>query len=248
MMNFKFKQPSAATTPAGTEALLTYLDVWQKINDGVITSFKIPLDMLNLQLTSGTNTNFISGVRQPTERIANTTIDFDGGYAAVPSITSDGSFITPLTSFNKVKNYYIADNVYVSETVGVGLNEGLYAAPNYEYISFWIGVTVPTFTIDGKNNHSINAKVPFVATSKSRHVRDNIRYHAMPINYMWSLPRINKEMSGWSNLTDRNHPNAWAGISGIFSKESTSIPTSANCIKFMGYGGRNGTSFTLVDV
>jgi hypothetical protein len=243
-MQFRLTQPQSSTTAQGTEALLTYLDVWQKITDGTITSFKIPMDLLKLEITLGrNNTDAISGVRQPTERIATTTLDFNGGFAVLPSIRDNGNAYNSGSWNSNFKNYYIANNIYVSETVGTGgVNSGIYAAPNYEYIQFWVGVTIPYYTIDKKTAHSINAKVPFSMDSIKGTANTNV-LRQFRQGQRWSFKGANDDLRKFPyKNSDTVHPNANPGFVGIFN-----MPGEAgfNNIKFYGIGKTQGSSIVM---
>ena len=127
-----------------------YYQLWDYINNGDITSLKIPLNLVLPQ------TDFVANNQIATERLFKTTVDIDGGYAALEETGWFGNYnaANPATHF---KNYYVGDkNIYISETIG----DGLQALPNYAGIKFTFGITVKSYTDDKKQTAAF-AELPF---------------------------------------------------------------------------------------
>ena len=127
-----------------------YYDLWNNINNGDITSLKIPINLVLPQTTMLENSQI------STERLFKTTVDIDGGYSAQEET---GWFVS--YSANRLdsywKNYYIGnENIYISETVG----NGLQALPSYAGIKFTFGVTIKAID-DNNKKIAAFAELPF---------------------------------------------------------------------------------------
>jgi len=128
-------------------AVSEYYELWDAINDGNITSLKIPINLIVPQSKNVTN-EIVS-----TERLFKSTVDINGGYAALEETGWWGGN----DRTNRWKNYYIGkQNIYISETVG----DGLYALPDYKGIRFTFGITIKRLA-DNDNNILAFAELPF---------------------------------------------------------------------------------------
>lgn len=176
--------------------LTNYIGMWNKINDGTITSIKIPIELID-----GTY-NFSDKTRVPLKRFSTTTIDLNGGTAALES------FVPDYEAAVGYKNYYITnDNIYICESFG----DGLIAGPNYEYIEINLGVFIKQYVINTSNKHIVWIKTPFninFAGKANPFVRG--RTPRSGLNEVWRDDLI--QLYGYMyNIHFSNDPNTYGG-------------------------------------
>ncbi len=154
--------------PGASGDLAAFLGLWYAIDQGTITSLKIPIDLITPNSNAVNDPTII-----PEERVSldiagtliNTTTDGDGTAA----VEETGWWRNPPAGLpddwtDRWKNYYIGggNNVYISETQGPN---GLIALPNNSGIQFTFGITIPTY-IDKVYTRAY-AKLPFKITGFS---------------------------------------------------------------------------------
>ena len=171
--------------PGASGDLAAFLGLWVAIDQGTVTSLKIPIDLI---MPSSSYVNDPTVI--PEERVSldiagtliNTTTDGDGTAAVEENgwwpITA-GISISNRT--DRWKNYYIGggNNVYISETQGPN---GLKALPNYSGIQFTFGITMPTY-IDNIRTMAF-AKLPFRITGFKNIINANYSDHYMKNNFV----------------------------------------------------------------
>ncbi len=179
--------PSAASADYAS-----FIGLWAAINNGDITSFKLPIDLI-----SPVGSNKLKDEEiVTTERVSvdlgggtiiDTTLDLGGGYAAIEE-TGWWNYDSIDTNkrLDRWKNYYIGggNNIYISETTG---SEGLKALPNFSGIEFTFGITAKYQTDTGKAMLAF-AKLPFYIDSflripNSYLINGNTNYVYTLVNY-----------------------------------------------------------------
>jgi hypothetical protein len=211
-----------AAPSAATADYASFIGLWVAINNGDITSLKIPIDLVSPSSKVLTNEAIVTTERVSIDiagTIIDTTLDTGGGYAA---LEETGWWPSSNSRVNRWKNYYIGggNNVYISETQGP---DGLIALPNFAGIQFSFGITTRRYT---DSNASILAfgRVPFSiysfkSVSSSRLVNNRTNYSYSQIDYQkgnrWDYTYhekynfyISKDMMGSPNIHGTYNPSS----------------------------------------
>lgn len=190
--------------PGAGANLAAFLGLWVAIDQGTITSLKLPID---LRMPTSAYVNDPTVI--PEERVSldiagtliNTTTDGDG----IAAVEETGWWRNPIIGVtydwtDRWKNYYIGggNNLYISETQGPN---GLKALPNYSGIQFTFGITMPTY-IDNIRTMAF-AKLPFNITGFKN--IPNVNYNDY---YMKSTYVSYSEGNNWSNAWHEKHANS----------------------------------------
>jgi hypothetical protein len=143
--------------PGAGDDLAAFLGLWVAINQGTITSLKVPIDLISPSSSYANNETYITNERVSID-IAGTLIDTTTDGDGVAAVTEDGWWTATIKDTDRWRNYYIGggNNVYISETNGPN---GLIALPNYSGIQFTFGITIPQKT--NEVGLAAYAKLPF---------------------------------------------------------------------------------------
>jgi len=215
--------PSAATADYAS-----FIGLWVAINNGDITSLKIPIDLVSPSSKALNNEDIVTTERVSIDiagTIINTTLDIGGGYAA---LEETGWWPSSNSRVNRWKNYYIGggNNVYISETQGP---DGLIALPNFAGIQFSFGITTKRLT-DSKSPILAFGKVPFSiysfkSVSSSKLINSATNYSFSQIDYQkgnrWDYTYHEK-----NNLYITNKMMGNQSIHGTYN------PSNLNYLKF----------------
>ncbi len=127
--------------PGAGDDLAAFLGLWYAIDQGTVTSLKIPIDLITSDSKFANNETYITNERVSID-IAGTLIDTTTDGDGLAAVQEDGWWTRSNNRTNLWRNYYIGggNNVYISETNSVN---GLVALPDFSGIEFTFGVTVP---------------------------------------------------------------------------------------------------------
>ena len=177
--------------PGAGDDLATFLGLWVAINQGTITSLKVPIDLISPNSIYANNETYITNERLSLD-IAGTLIDTTTDGDGVAAVTEDGWWTATDKDTDRWRNYYIGggNNVYISETNGPN---GLIALPNYSGIQFTFGITIPQ-KINGVGLAAY-AKLPFSITGF--YPMDKIRIYPRKSNIQRKHIRGNSWDASW---------------------------------------------------